>query len=103
MPSRPQIEPIEIPGILPIVRLAEVPPAVARMRLLGSEATNAYGREIRDCLIADIQLSEFTVIWQNSFLRLIQPASPFFTTGMYRWGRELCRVETVLTPLSDDG
>ena len=69
MPFRRQIEPIEIPGILPIALLADVTPSGARMRLLGTEATNAYGSETRNCLVADIQLGEFTVSWQDAFLR----------------------------------
>ena len=47
MPFRQQIEPTEIPRLLPITLLADVTPSGATMRLLGSEATNAYGKEIR--------------------------------------------------------
>jgi hypothetical protein len=103
MPFRRQIEPIEIPGILPIALLADVTPSGARMRLLGTEATSAYGSETRNCLVADIQLGEFTVSWQDAFLRVVQSARPAYATGTYLRGTELCRVETVLTPLTEDG
>src|ERR1700752_661441 len=69
MPFRRQIEPTEIPGLLSIVLLADVAPAGPRMRLLGTEATNAYGRETRGGAIADIQFGEFTVPWQEAFAR----------------------------------
>ena len=103
MPFRRQIEPIEIPGILPITLLADVTPAGARMRLLGTEATNAYGSEIRNCLVSDIQFGEFTVSWQDAFSRVVQSARPAYATGTYNRGAEFCRVETVLTPLTKDG
>ena len=103
MPFRRQIEPIEIPGILPIVLLADVTPSGARMRLLGTEATSAYGSETRNCLVADIQFGEFTVSWQDAFARIVQSARPAYAAGTYSRGTELCRVETVLTPLTEDG
>jgi hypothetical protein len=103
MPFRRQIEPTEIPGILPITLLADVTPLGARMRLLGTEATSAYGSETRNCLVTDIQLGEFTVSWQDAFLRVVQSARPAYATGTYSRGTELCRVETVLAPLTEDG
>jgi hypothetical protein len=103
MPFRRQIDPIEIPSILPIALLADVTPSGARMRLLGSEATGAYGSETRHCMIADIQLGEFTVVWEDAFSRVVQSARPAYATGTYRRGAELCRIETVLTPLTEDG
>jgi hypothetical protein len=103
MPFRRQIEPTEIPSILPITLLADVTPAGARMRLLGTEATSAYGSETRNCLVTDIQLGEFTVSWQDAFLRVVRSARPAYATGTYSRGTELCRVETVLTPLTEDG
>jgi hypothetical protein len=103
MPFRRQIDPIEIPSILPIALLADVTPLGARMRLLGSEATSAYGSETRDYLVPDIQLGEFTVSWQDAFSRVIRSARPAYASGTYRRGTELCRIETVLTPLTADG
>jgi hypothetical protein len=103
MPLRREIEPTEIPGLLPIVLLADVTPAGPRMRLLGSEATNAYGRELRGSAIADIQFGQFTVPWLEAFFRVIQSAKPAFAAGTYRRGTELCRIETVLMPLTEDG
>jgi hypothetical protein len=102
MPFRRQIEPVEIPGILPIVLLADITQAGARMRLLGSEATSAYGSETRGCSIADIRFGEFTAQWQDAFSRVIRSASPVFAAGTYRRGHELCGVETVLMPLTED-
>jgi len=103
MPFRQQIEPTEIPRLLPITLLADVTLSGARMRLLGSEATNAYGKETRDLSVADIQFGDFTVPWLDAFFRVVQSAKPAFAVGTYRRGTELCRIETVLMPLTEDG
>jgi len=103
MPFRRQIEPTEIPRLLPIALLADVTLSGARMRLLGSEATSAYGKETRGLSVADIQFGDFTVPWLDAFFRVIQSAKPAFAAGPYRRGNELCRIETVLMPLTEDG
>ena len=103
MPFRHQIEPTEIPRLLPIALLADVVQAGARMRLLGSEATAAYGKETRGAQIAEIQFGDFTVPWLDAFFRVIQSGKPACAAGTYRRGNELCRIETVLMPLTEDG
>ena len=103
IPFRQQIEPTEIPRLLPIVLLADITLSGTTMRLLGSDATNAYGKEMRGLGVADIQFGEFTVSWLDAFLRVIQSAKPAFAVGTYRRGTELCRIETVLMPLTEDG
>jgi hypothetical protein len=103
MPFRHEIEPTEIPRLLPIALLADVTPAGARMRLLGSEATAAYGKEMRGATVAEIQFGDFTVPWLDAFFRVIQSGKPACAAGTYRRGNELCRIEAVLMPLTEDG
>jgi hypothetical protein len=103
MPFRQQIEPTEIPRLLPIALLADVTGTGARMRLLGSEATAACGKETRGAAIAEIQFGDFTVSWLDTFFRVIQSGKPACAAGTYRRGNELCRIETVLMPLTEDG
>jgi hypothetical protein len=103
MPLREQIEPLEIPTLLSIAMLADVAPNGPRMRLLGSEATEAYGRETRGQPVVDIQFGDFTVPWLSAFFSVIKSAKPAFAAGTYRRGSELCRIETVLMPLTEDG
>jgi hypothetical protein len=103
MPPRTAIDPIEIPHILPIVLLADATEEGARMRLLGTEATGAYGRETRGWLVRKIQFGEFDVFWQGAFDEVIRSSGPTLAAGTYRRGTELCSIETVLMPLTDDG
>ena len=103
MAPRMAIDPIEIPGILPIVLLADATREGPRMRLLGTEATGAYGRETRGWLVQEIQFGEFDVSWQGAFNEVVRSARPAFAAGTYRRGTELCSVETALMPLTGDG
>jgi len=103
MPLRLQIDPIEIPNALPVALLAQVTPSGPRMRLLGTEATNAYGRETKGQLVREIQFGEFDVTWQDAFERVIQSVAPVIAVGTYARGTEICRVETLLLPLTVDG
>ena len=103
MALRAQIDPVEIPRTLSVVLLADVTPAGPRIRLLGTEATNAYGRETRGRLARDIQFGGFDVAWQEAFDQLIQSAAPVFAAGDYLRGTEPCGVETILLPLTADG
>lgn len=103
MPPRTAIDPIEIPRILPIVLLADATQEGPRMRLLGTEATGAYGQETRGKLVREIQFGEFDVFWQGAFDEVVRSAAPAFAAGTYRRGTELCSIETVLMPLTDNG
>ncbi len=103
MPRRGQIDPIEIPRLLPIALIADVTSDGARMRLLGTEATDAYGREIRGSLVSEIQFGEFTSFWQDAFTLVATSAAPASAGGAFRNGNLSCGIEMVLLPLTDDG
>lgn len=103
MPPRGEIDPIEIPRLLPIILVADATAAGPCMRLLGSETTNAYGRELRGQLISEIAFGEFTPFWLEAFALVARSAAPATATGTFRKATELCSVEIVLMPLADDG
>jgi hypothetical protein len=103
MPARGEIDPTEIPHLLPIALMADSTPAGPRIRLLGSETTNAYGREIAGQLIDDVEFGEFTPSWRDAFARVRRSAGPASASGMFRASTETCSVEIVLTPLADHG
>ena len=102
MPRRAQIDPIEIPQLLPIVLIADVTSAGVRMRLLGTEATSAYGQETRGCLVSEIQFGEFTSYWRDAFALVAASAAPASAGGAFRTGNLSCGVEMVLLPLTND-
>jgi hypothetical protein len=103
MPSRQQIDPIEIPRILPIVLIADVTPNGPRTRLLGTDPTAAFGEEMRGKLINEFQLGDFMSSWLEAFARLIKTRASTSAAGRFSNGTSRCGIEMVLLPLSDDG
>jgi hypothetical protein len=102
MPLRRNIDPIEIPSLLPIVVIAETSPNGPRIRLLGSETTSVYGRELRGQLIGDIEFDEFTPLWRESFAMVADTAMATAASGTFLRTTGLCTIELALMPLADD-
>jgi hypothetical protein len=103
MPSRDDIDPLEIPSLLPIALLADVAGTRARIRLLGTEATAAYGAECRGTLLDDMQFGDFTSALTEILSLVLESQKPTAAAGAFETRAELNRVEMVLTPLSYDG
>ena len=103
MPARDEIDPIEIPNLLPIALIADTTGAEPRIRLLGSETTNAYGREMSGQLIGEVEFGEFTQFWREAFSLVRQSGAPVSAAGTFRSPTELCSVEVALMPLAHDG
>jgi hypothetical protein len=103
MPCLRQIDPIEIPKLLPIILVADILPTTTRIRLLGTDSTNAYGRETRGRDVNELSLGDFSPFWQEAFALVRGSGKPALASGLYRNGHELLDAESVLAPLSDDG
>jgi hypothetical protein len=103
MPSWQQIDPIEIPQVLPIVLVVDVTPGGLRVRLLGTDTTAAFGGEMRGKMINEFQLGDFTPVWLEAFSRPVKTGSPTSAVGRFSKGTSRFNIEMVLLPLSDDG
>jgi hypothetical protein len=103
MPALRQIDPLQIPKLLPIILIADVAANAITMRLLGTDTTNAYGRETRGNTVAELDLGAFQPFWLEAFALVSNSALPSHAFGSFRHGLELLDAETVLAPLSDDG
>ncbi|HUC60508.1 MAG TPA: PAS domain-containing protein [Alphaproteobacteria bacterium] len=102
MPARRDIDPVEIPSLLPVVLLAEIDGAEARMRLMGEEAAHAFRRDVRGCSVRDFEFGAFTASWIEAFELVIASSAPAVAAGTCALDAHPCRVETVLAPLADD-
>jgi hypothetical protein len=103
MPALRQVDPIEIPRLLPIILIADILPKATRMRLMGTDATSAYGRETRGRDVNELSFGDFSPLWQQAFVLVRESGKPAVAAGTYRNGMELLDAESVLAPLSDDG
>ncbi len=70
---------------------------------MGTDSTNAYGRETRGRDVRELNLGDFSHFWQEAFALVRGSGTPALAAGSYRNSMELLDVEAVLAPLSDDG
>ncbi len=103
MPSRRDIDPLEIPALLPIVFLADFYATEPRIRLMGTEAAEAYGSEPRGQRVGQLDLGDFTDIWIQAFALVIATSAPVGAAGTYSQNGRSLSAQSVLTPLSHDG
>jgi hypothetical protein len=101
LPARADIDPVEVPSLLPIVLLAEIEDGAPRVRLLGSEATAAYGAEIRGLQALDLNWGEFTASWREACVTAQQSSGPVMACGHFTRPGQYSRVESLLMPLSN--
>jgi hypothetical protein len=102
MPARRDIDPIEIPSLLPIVVLARVKGGEVRMRIMGEDAVDIYRRDVRDREVRDFEFGAFTKSWVGAFDLVIASEAPAVAAGLLTLDARACRAETVLMPLSDE-
>ena len=103
MPSYRQIDPIEIPWLLPIILIADTTSAGTRIRLMGTDATAACGQEMRGKLVHEFEMGDYTPLWLTAFAVVRRSCNPASAGGAFRRGDERLKGEAVLLPLSDDG
>lgn len=87
MPRRSDINPCDIPRILPGVSLVEVTGEIekCRVRLAGTRMREIYDREITGSLLGDLEWAEKRDYWLAAFTRTIAKALP--TQGIVRGPR----------------
>lgn len=106
MPSRRDIDPVEIPRLLPYVMLVDVlrDPLDFRYRLIGTE--------VRDILRGDYTGKRYTevpgkgpgsTVWSNYETVVMRKAPVLCTPPYVGPDRQLRRCDSLLMPLSDDG
>ncbi len=103
MPARGDIDPVEIPRLLPVTLIADAASGQSCIRLLGSETTNAYGRELRGLPVDDVEFGDFTPRWRDAFVRVAATMAPVATAGTFHNAAGPCEVELVLMPLAAGG
>jgi hypothetical protein len=100
MPALTDIDPLEIPSLLPIVLLADIVDRQPRIRLLGSEATTAYGSETRGLPVCDLGFGEFTGSWREAWSKLLAGLDPVAARGFAGGDGQRSEVEMLLMPLA---
>jgi hypothetical protein len=105
MPARRDLDPAEVPGLLPHLTLIEVVGERFRYRLVGSRVVQDFGRELTGTFVGShVNPPEYARAICSIYERVCATRQPVFTTGEYRSPSQLSHtVSRLLVPLGDDG
>ncbi len=87
MPSRADINPAQIPRLLPFISLIDVDPSIeqSRVRLAGTRLRDVYDREITGLRIEDLDLGPKRDYWMAAYRHTVVDGKP--TQGIVRGPR----------------
>jgi hypothetical protein len=106
MPARGDIDPVEVPHLLPYIAIVHKVAGEFRFRLAGSAIAWQFGRELTgDVIGSHVSNREETIAALGAVCeRVFATAHPVFSTGRHETERgALHNVSFLLLPLSDDG
>lgn len=106
MPRRRDIEPTEIPRLLPHLQLIEVAEGAARFRyrLTGTALVTAFGREYTGSYLDELFSGEELAYARHVYSTVCARRRPVFLRNRYSTTRDVGMVANRLyLPLSDDG
>jgi hypothetical protein len=105
-PARADIDPIEIPALMPHLVLLDVEPDPRRIRfrLLGTAVVNGLGRDLTGKYLEELRLNKIQRAMYAEYQRVAAAGEPACTTWEYTRedGRHV-RLERLVLPLSSDG
>jgi hypothetical protein len=106
MPARRDIDPVEMPQLLPYVMLVDVlaDPLDFRYRLIGTEVRAILARDYTGSRFSEVPgKGSDSVVWRNC-AEVVRHKAPLSRSPPYVGPeRDLRRCENVLLPLSEDG
>jgi hypothetical protein len=106
MPSREDVDPLEVPALLPFIFLIDVldDPQDFRFRLAGTHFREFAGEEVTGKRIGEIFPPEFCAEVRMQWAGVVAEKAPKSGSGQL-WvpGREYVSWEGVILPLSPDG
>jgi len=106
LPSRTDIEPTEIPALLPNVFLVDVVDGGRdfRYRLIGTHITESVGFEFTGQLVSEFMIGREAALRATDYRKVIEHQEPRYGIGdMVAFGGDQLSCERVLCPMSGDG
>lgn len=107
MPSRADIDPVDIPDLLPFVILIDIVPPDGRLRirLAGTEVCNRFGMDYTGQFLDDIDFSDVREKILADYGHATQANEPYFTAHRFRKSDHdfYYNIERGIFPLSSDG
>jgi hypothetical protein len=103
MPAHGDIDPVEIPKVLPHIALVDKRDGQFRFRLVGTDITEMIGRDLTGAPI-DSHAGNAGAPLERIAERVFTTARPVFVTGFFKTGLGAVQnVSALFLPLSDDG
>ena len=106
MPARRDVNPADIPRLLPKLMLADVQgcPSDIRFRLVGTEVVGRFGCELTGRRLKEMDCGEGTDQIADSYRQTVKQSEPQYTQCDF-WidPQRHIRMQQLLLPLSDDG
>jgi len=109
-PSRADIDPVDIPHILPHIALTEIVtepgggPQRIRVRLAGTQVEKHYGRGLANCFLDELKHGAYLGYIMGLYQGLMATREPLYTEGVFEpTAVTRLRVKRLMLPLSDDG
>lgn len=106
MPSRDDLDPIDIPDLLPYVILLDVIPPDRRLkvRLAGTMIVDMFGSDYTGQFLDEIDFGEVRAKILNDYSNVVDCRYPCFSDHAFRkLGGTMFDIERVILPLSNDG
>jgi hypothetical protein len=106
MPARRDIDPVDIPALLPYVSLIHKPDGEFRFRLVGSAVAQQLGRDPTGKVVGShvSNATQSIAAAQAVFERVFRSARPVFCTGNFETNLgAVHNFSVLLLPLSDNG
>jgi hypothetical protein len=103
MPAHRDIDPVDIPKVLPRMALVHKPDGQYRFRLVGTNITEMIGRDLTGAPV-DSHAGNAGAPLEGLAERVFTTARPVFVTGFFKTRLDAIQnVSALFLPLSDDG
>ena len=105
MPGRADLDPIDIPSLLPNVFMVDVPPSgPMTYRVFGTALVALFGRELTGRPLGEGVLPQAVAEVLSRYGRIVAERRPFYhRSRLFEQGNDFTEVERVILPLSTDG
>jgi len=105
MPARHDIEPLDIPTVLPHLMLVDVEPGPRyRYRLFGTEVTEAFGMNPTGKYVDEVMVGDYKKFLLGLYDDLCREKQPIYSTSIYGTKRDTKMwTQRLMLPLSSDG
>lgn len=105
LPGRCDIDPVEIPDLLPYLLLTEIVDGGRRLRyrLAGTEVERFFGRPMTGRFVDELLKQHYRAYLEDLYAEMIRRRSPVYSESAYKHRDNPLRTRRLMLPLSTQG